>query len=186
MTGKELSNLANRINKRIDNLVKQFGRKSASVVQYETMIKANFPNARYEKGDVLHISRSVSKLEKTFNVAEKFEKFLNAPTVGDIKKKAVEQLAEEGIDAPTWEEINSRANLMQSAEEIIKNNAYKYDMFEDEEGQLNIAKELVHIEDRRKTWAEIDKIVDILKKDYTNARIKEPKNEMEAIEGVYR
>lgn len=184
MTGKELSNLANRINKRIDNLVKQFGRKSASVVQYETMIKANFPNAIYEKGDVLHISRSVSKLEKTFNIEAKFEKFLNAPTVGDIKSKAAEQLREQGIDAPTWEKINSQATLMETAEDIIKNNAYKYDMFDDSE--LNTAKELVHIKDRRKTWAEIDKIVEILRKDYTNARIKEPKNEMEIIEGVYR
>lgn len=184
MTGKELSNLANRINKRIDNLVKQFGRNSASVVQYETMIKANFPNARYDKGDVLHISRSASKLEKTFNVEAKFEKFLDVQTVGDIKRKAAEQLKEQGIDAPTWDEINSQANLMETAEEIIKNNAYKYDMFEDSD--LNVAKELVHIKDRRKTWAEIDRIVDILRKDYTNARIKEPKNEMEIIEGVFR
>lgn len=184
MTGRELSNMANVINKRIDYLVKQFGRGSSSVVQYETMIKANFPKAMVSKGDVLHISRSAKKLQNTFNVGAKFEKFFQAPTVGTIKKKAAEQLAEQGIENPSFDEIATQAELMETAEEVIKNNAYKYDMFDDDE--LTTAKELVHIKDRRKTWAEIDRIVEILRKDYSEAKIKEPRNEMEIIEGVFR
>lgn len=184
MTVKELVNAANAINKRMDTLVKKYGRTSASVAQYETMIKVNFPNAKFEKGDILHISRSAKKLQATSNVAAKFEKFFQAPTVTSIEKKAREQLEEQGITAPTREEIASQADLMENAEQIIRENAYKYDMFDDPE--LSTAKNLVHIKDRRKTWEEIDKIVEILKRDYTEAKIKEPVNEMEELEGVYR
>ncbi len=186
MTIDEMAKAANAINKRIDNLVKQFGRSSKTVKQYETMIKANFhqEGSFTTKSGILHISRSKKALSKVTNVEVKFQKFFEAPTVGSVKDKAVEQLKEQGITDPTKEEIMKQVELSESAEEVIRNNAYKYDLYTDND--LKYAKETLNTKGRRKTWSEIDKIVEILKKDYNDKEMQEPKNEFEQIDGVYR
>lgn len=186
MTIDELAKAANAINKRIDNLVKQFGRSSKAVKQYETMIKANFhqEGSFSTKSGILHVSRSKKALSKVTNVEAKFQKFFEAPTVGSVKDKAVEQLKEQGINNPTKEEIMKQVELSESAEEVIKNNAYKYDLYTDSD--LKYAKKTLNTRGRRKTWSEIDKIVEILKKDYNDKEIQEPKNEFEQLDGVYR
>lgn len=186
MTINEIANAANAINKRIDNLIRQFGHNSKAVRQYETMIKANFhqEGSFTTKGGVLHITRSKKALEKVTNVEAKFEKFFNAPTVGTIKTRASEQLAEQGIENPTKEEILKQVELSENVNEIIRENAYKYNLYEDDE--LKYAKETLNIKGRRKTWSEIDKIVNILKKDFKEKKIQEPENEFEKLDGVYR
>ena len=186
MTINEIANAANAINKRIDNLIRLFGRSSKAVKQYETMIKANFhqEGSFTTKGGVLHITSSKKALEKVTNVEAKFEKFFNAPTVGTIKKRAVEQLSEQGIENPTKEEILKQVELSQNAEDIIRENAYKYNLYEDDE--LKYAKDTLNTKGRRKTWSEIDKIVEILKKDFKEKKIQEPENEFEKLDGVYR
>ena len=185
MNINSLENAANAINKRIDNLIKEFGANSAAVKQYETMINANFKGATFStKEGVLHISRSKSKLAAVKNTTAKFEKMFNAPTKGTVSTRAKMQLKEQGIDNPTREQIRAQVELSDNAEEIIKNNAYKYNMFDDDD--LQYAKETVKTRGRRKTWDEINKIVDILKKDYSDKTIKEPVNEFENLEGLHR
>lgn len=181
----DMEKAANAINKRIDNLAKQFGKNNAAYKQLQTMVNANFKGATYtDKAGNLHISRSKKALAKVNNAAAKFEKMFNAPTVNSVRGKAREILAEQGNTNPSKEEINAQVDVMDSAEQVIKDNAYKYNVYADSD--LDYAKETLHIEGRRKTWDEINKIVEILKADYNDAEIKEPENEFEDIEGVFR
>ena len=185
MNANELEKAANAINKRIDNLIKEYGRGSAAVKQYETMINANFRGATYtDKTGTLHISRSKEKLSGVSNSAAKFEKMFNAPTKGSVKAKATAQLKEQGIDNPTKEQIKAQVDLSDNAEQVINDNAYKYKMYDDPD--LKEAEQLVTIRGRRKSWEEIDRIVEILKKDYSDREILEPENEFEGLKGVYR
>jgi len=185
MNINSLENAANAINKRIDNLIKNFGANSAAVKQYETMINANFKGATFStKEGVLHISRSKSKLAAVKNTTVKFEKMFNAPTVGSVTARAKMQLQEQGNESPTREEIRAQVEVSDNAEDIIRNNAYKYDMYDDM--GLKYAKETLRAQGRRKTWDEINRIVEILKRDYADKTIKEPVNEFADLEGLHR
>lgn len=185
MNSNKMANAANAINKRIDNLLRQFGSNNSAYKQLQTMVNANFKGAIYtDSRGVLHISRSEKKLAQVKNIGAKFEKMFNAPTVLSVKEKARAILAEQGNKDPTRQEIVDQVNLMDNAEQVIKDNVYKYNMYKDDD--LNYAKETLKTKGRRKTWDEINKIVEILSADYIDSEIKEPQNEFEEIEGVRR
>lgn len=185
MTINDMIKAANAINKRIDSLVNKYGSANSAYKQLQTMVNANFKGAMYtDKKGSLHISRSKAALSQVKNSAAKFEKMFAAPTVSSVENKAREILAEQGIEKPTKAEVQKQVSVMDNAEQIIKDNAYKYNVYSDPE--LDYAADTLHIQGRRKTWEEIDKIVEILSADYSESEIKEPLNEFEDIEGVYR
>lgn len=185
MTINELEKAANAINKRLDTLVKNYGSNNYAVKQLQTMINANFKGATYTtKSGQLHISRSAAKLAKVTNSAAKFEKMFNAPTVSSVNAKAAEILKEQGIDNPTRSEIRAQVEAMDNAEQIINDNAYKYNTYSDSD--LQYAKDTLHITGRRKTWEEIGKICEILQRDYSDKNIEQPVNEFAESEGLYR
>lgn len=189
-----LANLANKVNKRMDKIISYFGKDNAVVNQYETEIKKMFKGATVT--DIhgnLHLSRSVNKLKDVTKFTDKVDRILELPTYGELKNKAVKQLSDQGISDPTDEEIQNQFILSDKAEDIIKVNAYKYDTFDDPD--LRYAKSAVNIKGRRKTWDEINRIVEILSRDYKNTSIKTPTNqiaeqeerdEFKFIEGVNR
>lgn len=185
MNSKKMANAANAINKRIDNLLRQFGINNSAYKQLQTMVNANFKGAIYtDKRGVLHISRSEKALGKVKNIGAKFEKMFSAPTVSTVKEKARAILAEQGNNNPTKQDIADQVNLMDNAEQVIKDNVYKYKMYKDDD--LNYAAETLKTKGRRKTWDEINRIVEILSADYSDSDIKEPTNEFEELEGVHR
>lgn len=185
MNSNKMANAANAINKRIDNLLRQFGSNNSAYKHLQTMVNANFKGATYtDKNGVLHISRSKKKLENVKNIGAKFEKMFSAPTVSTVKEKARAILAEQGNTNPTKQELYDQVNLMDNAEQIIKDNVYKYKMYKDDD--LNYAADTLKIKGRRKTWDEISRIVKILSADYSDSEIKEPENEFEELEGVHR
>lgn len=185
MNSNKLANAANAINKRIDNLLRQFGKNNSAYKQLQTMVNANFKGAIYtDKSGTLHISRSKKKLEKVKNIGKKFEKMFSAPTVSTVKEKARAILEEQGNTNPTKQDIADQVNLMDNAEQVIKDNVYKYKMYKDDD--LNYAAETLKTKGRRKTWDEINRIVEILSADYSDSDIKEPTNEFEELEGVHR
>lgn len=185
MNSNKMANAANAINKRIDNLLQQFGSNNSAYKQLQTMVNANFKGATYtDKNGVLHISRSKKKLENVKNIGAKFEKMFSAPTVSTVKEKARAILEEQGNTNPTKQELYDQVNLMDNAEQIIKDNVYKYKMYKDD--NLNYAADTLKTKGRRKTWGEINKIVEILSADYSDSEIKEPENEFEELEGVHR
>lgn len=189
-----LANLANKVNKRMDKIISYFGKDNAVVNQYETEIKKMFKGATVT--DIhgnLHLSRSKNKLKDISKFTDKVDRILELPTYGELKNKAVKQLSDQGISDPTDEEIQNQFILSDKAEDIIKVNAYKYDTFDDPD--LRYAKSAVNIKGRRKTWDEINRIVEILSRDYKNTSIKTPTNqiaeqeerdEFKFIEGVNR
>ena len=189
-----LANLANKVNKRMDKIISYFGKDNAVVNQYETEIKKMFKGATVT--DIhgnLHLSRSKNKLKDITKFTDKVDRILELPTYGELKNKAVKQLSDQGISDPTDEEIQNQFILSDKAEDIIKVNAYKYDTFDDPD--LRYAKSAVNIKGRRKTWDEINRIVEILSRDYKNTSIKTPTNqiaeqeerdEFKFIEGVNR
>lgn len=189
-----LANLANKVNKRMDKIISYFGKDNAVVNQYETEIKKMFKGATVT--DIhgnLHLSRSANKLKDVTKFTDKVDRILELPTYGELKNKAVKQLSDQGISDPTDEEIQNQFILSDKAEDIIKVNAYKYDTFDDPD--LRYAKSAVNIKGRRKTWDEINRIVEILSRDYKNTSIKTPTNqiaeqeerdEFKFIEGVNR
>lgn len=189
-----LANLANKVNKRMDKIISYFGKDNAVVNQYETEIKKMFKGATVT--DIhgnLHLSRSKNKLKDITKFTDKVDRILELPTYGELKNKAVKQLSDQGISDPTDEEILNQFILSDKAEDIIRVNAYKYDTFDDPD--LRYAKSAVNIKGRRKTWDEINRIVEILSRDYKNTSIKTPTNqiaeqeerdEFKFIEGVNR
>lgn len=189
-----LANLANKVNKRMDSIVKFFGSDNAIIGQYETEINKMFKGAtvRDIHGN-LHLSRSKNKLKDINKFSEKIDRILELPTYGELKNKAIKQLSDQGITDPTEEEIQNQFLLSDKASDIISKNAYKYDTFDDP--GLRYAKHALKQKGARKTWDEINKIVEILSKDYDKANIKTPSNkiaeqeereEFSFIEGVNR
>lgn len=189
-----LANLANKVNKRMDKIISYFGKDNAVVNQYETEIKKMFKGATVT--DIhgnLHLSRSKNKLKDISKFTDKVDRILELPTYGELKNKAVKQLSDQGIADPTDEEIQNQFILSDKAEDVIRVNAYKYDTFDDPD--LRYAKSAVNIKGRRKTWDEINRIVEILSRDYKQSSIKTPVNqiaeqeerdEFKFIEGVNR
>lgn len=178
-----MANAANAINKRIDNLFRQFGKNNSAYKQLQTMVNANFKGATHtDKNGVLHISRSKKKLENVKNIGTKFEKMFSAPTVSTVKEKARAILEEQGNTNPTKQELYDQIDIMDNAEQVIKDNVYKYKMYHNDD--LKYAEDTLKTKGRRKTWNEINKIVEILSKEYSNDEIKEPENEFEQIKGV--
>lgn len=189
-----LAKIANKINKRMDSIIKHFGSDNAVVSQYESSIEKMFKGAtvRDIHGN-LHLSRSKAKLKNVNAFIAKSERILNLPTYGELKIKAITQLSEQGIIDPTEEEIKNQFLLSDKASDIINKNAYKYDTFDDPE--LRYAKQTLNRKGSRKTWEEINRIVEILSKDYSRSSIKTPRNkiaeqeeqeEFSFIEGVNR
>lgn len=147
------------------------------------MVNANFKGATHtDKNGVLHISRSKKKLENVKNIGTKFEKMFSAPTVSTVKEKARAILEEQGNTNPTKQELYDQIDIMDNAEQVIKDNVYKYKMYHNDD--LKYAEDTLKTKGRRKTWNEINKIVEILSKEYSNDEIKEPENEFEQIKGV--
>lgn len=189
-----LANLANKVNKRMDKIIGYFGKDNAVVNQYETEIKKMFKGATVT--DIhgnLHLSRSANKLKDVTKFADKVDRILELPTYGELKNKAIKQLSDQGISDPTEEEIQNQFLLSDKASDIISKNAYKYDTFDDPE--LRYAEHALKQKGARKTWDEINKIVEILSKDYDRANVKTPSNkiaeqeereEFSFIEGVNR
>ena len=189
-----LANLANKVNKRMDSIINFFGSDNAIVGQYETEINKMFKGAivRDIHGN-LHLTRSKNKLKDINKFSEKIDRILELPTYGELKNKAVKQLSDQGISDPTDEEIQNQFLLSDKASDIISKNAYKYDTFDDPE--LRYAKHALKQKGARKTWDEINKIVEILSKDYDRANVKTPSNkiaeqeereEFSFIEGINR
>ena len=189
-----LANLANKVNKRMDSIINFFGSDNAIIGQYETEINKMFKGAtvRDIHGN-LHLTRSKNKLKDINKFSEKIDRILELPTYGELKNKAIKQLSDQGISDPTEEEIQNQFLLSDKASDIISKNAYKYDTFDDPE--LRYAKHTLKQKGARKTWDEINKIVEILSKDYDRANVKTPSNkiaeqeereEFSFIEGVNR
>lgn len=189
-----LANLANKVNKRMDSIINFFGSDNAIIGQYETEINKMFKGAtvRDIHGN-LHLTRSKNKLKDINKFSEKIDRILELPTYGELKNKAIKQLSDQGITDPTKEEIQNQFLLSDKASDIISKNAYKYDTFDDPE--LRYAKHTLKQKGARKTWDEINKIVEILSKDYDRANVKTPPNkiaeqeereEFSFIEGVNR
>lgn len=189
-----LANLANKVNKRMDSIINFFGSDNAIIGQYETEINKMFKGAtvRDIHGN-LHLTRSKNKLKDINKFSEKIDRILELPTYGELKNKAIKQLSDQGITDPTEEEIQNQFLLSDKASDLISKNAYKYDTFDDPE--LRYAKHTLKQKGARKTWDEINKIVEILSKDYDRANVKTPPNkiaeqeereEFSFIEGVNR
>lgn len=189
-----LANLANKVNKRMDSIINFFGSDNAIIGQYETEINKMFKGAtvRDIHGN-LHLTRSKNKLKDINKFSEKIDRILELPTYGELKNKAIKQLSDQGITDPTEEEIQNQFLLSDKASDIISKNAYKYDTFDDPE--LRYAKHTLKQKGARKTWDAINKIVEILSKDYDRANVKTPPNkiaeqeereEFSFIEGINR
>lgn len=172
-----LANLANKVNKRMDSIINFFGSDNAIIGQYETEINKMFKGAtvRDIHGN-LHLTRSKNKLKDINKFSEKIDRILELPTYGELKNKAIKQLSDQGITDPTEEEIQNQFLLSDKASDIISKNAYKYDTFDDPE--LRYAKHTLKQKGARKTWDEINKIVEILSKDYDRANVKTPPNKI--------
>lgn len=194
MISKLLVNMANKVNKRMDSIVNFFGSDNAVISQYESSIEKMFKGAtvRDIHGN-LHISRSAAKLKNVKAFSDKVERILNLPTYGELKNKSINQLSDQGISDPTDDEIKNQFILSDKAADIINKNAYKYDTFDDSD--LRYAKQTLNKKGSRKTWEEINRIVEILSKEYSKSSVKTPENkiaeqeereEFSFIEGVNR
>lgn len=194
MINKLLANMANKVNKRMDRIVNFFGSDNAVISQYESSIEKMFKGAtvRDIHGN-LHITRSAAKLKNVKAFSDKVERILNLPTYGELKNKSINQLSDQGISDPTDDEIRNQFILSDKAADIINKNAYKYDTFDDSE--LRYAKQTLNRKGSRKTWEEINRIVEILSKEYSKSSVKTPENkiseqeereEFSFIEGVNR
>ena len=176
-------NEANKINKRIEKLVNEVGADTAALKQYGAYLDTAFKGHVDMSKGYPQIKRG-KDLETLKNPAFKFDQLSKMPTFRDVKAKARKQLKEQGVNRPTNEDIKNQITLSDNAEQIINDNAYKYDTYKDIE--LEWAKKTLHKKGERKSWEEINRICEILQKDYTERSIKEPENEFGMTDGVHR
>lgn len=148
------------LNKRIKNIERIFGKSSKIYKDFDYYIRRDFPENYSSKGGYIHlkginITGEVEQLEKL----EKLEHLMRMPTARTLIKRGRMLAKERGLK-PTRENAIETYNNYSSFSDIIKDNIellYQFDNSEYKKA-LNILK----IKGRRKTYDELQKVVDIL------------------------
>ena len=148
------------LNKRIKNIERIFGKSSKIYKDFDYYIRRDFPENYSSKGGYIHlkgikITGEVEQLEKL----EKLEHLMRMPTARTLIKRGRMLAKERGLK-PTRENAIATYNNYSGFSDIINDNIellYQFDNSEYKKA-LNILK----IKGRRKTYDELQKVVDIL------------------------
>lgn len=148
------------LNKRIKNIERIFGKSSKIYKDFDYYIRRDFPENYSSKGGYIHlkgikITGEVEQLE----MLEKLEHLMRMPTARTLIKRGRMLAKERGLK-PTRENAIATYNNYSGFSDIINDNIellYQFDNSEYKKA-LNILK----IKGRRKTYDELQKVVDIL------------------------
>lgn len=175
---------ARAINARLQTLAKNVSIENNLYKEYEVLIKKMFSSdtVTYRNG-IIQIKRG-KVLNQNNNIGLKLSRLKGLESYKNLYDKAREQIKSQGKKHITKEDINAQIKLSSNAEQIINENAYKYSVYDDDD--LKWVKDTITKKGERKTWEEINKIVEILQQDYSYSKILSPENEFEKLEGVNR
>lgn len=148
-----------RINERINEIAKKYGTDSYTYNKWYSAVKAVIPE-RFRKTSqhgVIQISRSREFYDtyKSERTKSAITRLLGTKTRGQLRKEAKEGLRVSGITKPTPVQIAQREIMVDKVNSFVESNQ---DMFYVEDAQLQ---KLTHIRGRKKTYEELNEIINI-------------------------
>ena len=157
-TQKQLEKDVKRINERINEIAKMFGTDSFSYNKWYAAVKSVIPEEyrKTSKHGIIQIARS-KDFYRTSNkkrTKQAIQRLLGTKTMGQLKEEANKSLEALGIEKPTKKQIEERAKVIDKVNLFVSENE---DMFYVDDP---IIQEIAHIRGRRKTYEEINKIID--------------------------
>ena len=156
---RQLEKDVKRINERINEIAKKYGTNSYTYNKWYAAVKSAIP-ARFRKisqHGIIQLSRS-REFYDTYNREwnkSAIARLLGMKTRGQLRKEAKEGLRASGIAKPTPVQIAQREIMVDKVNSFVESNQ---DMFYLENVQLQ---KLAHIRGRKKTYEELNEIIDI-------------------------
>lgn len=159
---RQLEKDVKRINERINEIAKKYGTNSYTYNKWYAAVKSVIP-ARFRKTSqhgVIQLSRSREFYDtyKSERTKSAMSRLLGMKTRGQLRKEAKEGLRVSGITKPTPVQIAQREIMVDKVNSFVESNQ---DMFYMEDAQLQ---KLAHIRGRKKTYEELNEIIDIYQK----------------------
>lgn len=148
------------LNKRIKNVERIFGKSSKIYKDFDYYIRRDFPDNYSTKGGYIHlkgikITGEVEQLE----MLENLEHLMRMPSALTLIQRGKLLAKERGLK-PTRENAITTYLAYSEFSEIIKD---KIDLiYENEHPQYTTAQNILKIRGRRKTYAELQKVAEIL------------------------
>lgn len=162
-----------RINERIADIAREYGTESRTYNKYYSAVKSSIPE-RFRRTQETHdasgaviptisISRSKEFLRtaSSWKTQSSISRLLGMKTKGKLYKEARKDLKEAGNKKPTKEEVQERAKLIDRVIEYVEDHS---SMFYIPPEQSARASEIAHTTGRKKTYEELDELVNIYKK----------------------
>lgn len=163
MNYSEFVKSVKRVNQRMVDISRIYGKESTAYNEYASKMQAMFPdNLNVNKRGEIQLSRSI----KTFsneNMNENMKDLEKIKTVGQRKKLARESLKKDGNKKPTKNEIKEMMLIQDSVQEQIDDVLTRFYSFSSGGGNDNInrAFEILH-SNRKKSYVELRQAINIL------------------------
>lgn len=152
-----------RVNQRMVDISRTYGKESTAYNEYASKMQAMFPdNLNTNKRGEIQLSRSL----KTFsneNIDENMKDLEKIKTVGQRKKVAKESLKKDGNKKPTKTEVKEMMLIQDNIEDQIDDVLTRFYSFSSGGGDDNInrAFEILH-SNRKKSYSELRQALSIL------------------------
>lgn len=148
-----------RINERINEIAKLYGTNSYSYNRYYSAVKSVLPSkyVTTSKHGIIQIARSkeLYKSANTKRTKQAIQRLLGMRTAGELKKQAKKSLKALGVSKPSKGQIEERAKIIDKVNAFVSDHE---DMFYLNDPEV---KQLAHIRGRRKTYEELNRIIEI-------------------------
>ena len=152
-----------RVNQRMVDISRTFGKESTAYNEYASKMQAMFPdNLNTNKRGELQLSRS-AKVFANSNIEENMKDLEKIKTVGQRKKVAKESLKKEGNKKPTKNEVKEMMMIQHNIQDQIDVVLTKFYSFSSGGGNDNInrAFEILH-SNQKKSYSELRNAIAIL------------------------
>lgn len=180
MTQHEIERQIKRINERIADIVREFGKDSKIYRDYESRINQIFNEKQffYGSGDRVALSHG-KKILNDDKIKEKLSKLDKLPTKGEMLKRAKQSIIEEKGKKykPTKTEIKQRSIKLQEFNDFFEE--HKEEFYKLQSDSIDNALDIMH--QSHKTYTDLDKVVQAYYEDIETDRA-QLKNWVEEIE----
>ena len=169
-----------RINERIADIAREYGTDSRTYNKYYSAVKSSIPE-RFRRTQETHDSSgasiptiSISRSKEFLRTASSWKtqssisRLLGMKTKGKLYKEARKDLKEAGNKKPTKEEVQQRAKLIDRVVEFVEDHSSMFYISPDSSKR---ASDIAHISGRKKTYEELNELVNIYTKQIDTGNI---------------
>lgn len=163
MNYSEFVKSVKRVNQRVVDISRTYGKDSTAYNEYASKMQAMFPdNLNINKRREIQLSRS-GKVFANSNIEESMKDLEKIKTVGQRKKAAKESLKKDGNKKPTKNEVEEMMLIQDNIQEQIDDVLTKFYSFTSGGGNENInrAFEILH-SSRKKSYSELRQAIGVL------------------------